>query len=166
MKEKHKQMYMRQAFAAAETSSAIRLQVGAVAINPRRNQLIASGYNALPSGVDGECETKIYLPPDAGGWIEPQEIVEKFPFKDDIGRYYLKTRPEVRHGEKNLLLNLAKSTESAYDSHIFCTHSCCLLCAMDIVDSGCSKFYYKHHYRDTSGLDYLLKNGVEVEQIN
>lgn len=34
---------------------------------------------------------KVYLPQDCGGWIEPQEIKEKFPFEDENGRYYIDT---------------------------------------------------------------------------
>lgn len=148
MKKKHLQMYMRIAEAVAETSSAVRLKVGAVAV--KNNMVIGTGYNGLPSGVGGECEyeKRIPVPICDGKWV-----------------YELTTRPEVRHGEKNLLLNLAKSTESSNGAVIFCTHACCKYCAMDIVDSGVEKFYYRHPYRSTEGIEYLVANGVQVEQI-
>lgn len=160
MKDKHKQMYMRMAEAAAITSSARRLQVGAIAV--KNNMVIGTGYNGLPSGVDGECEYTI--------WEEDEEVWEQFLneytyFTPDVGRYRLATKPEVRHAESNLLLNLSKSTESSVGSIIFCTHSCCIYCAMDIVDAGVKKVYYKHTYRSDEGLEYLKANNVEVEQI-
>lgn len=164
MKEKHKLLYMRIAEAVALTSSATRLKVGAVAV--KNNMVIGTGYNALPSGIDGECEYKEYPHPDIGGWIDPREIIQTYPLKDEGGLCYrLVTRPEVHHSELNLIINLAKSTESSQGCEIFCTHACCKACSHLIVDSGCKKFYYRNTYRDTSGLDYLISQGVEVEKV-
>lgn len=59
MKDKHKSMYMRIAEAVASTSSSKRLKVGAAAV--KNNQVIGTGYNALPQGVDGELEYKKYF---------------------------------------------------------------------------------------------------------
>ena len=75
MKQRHLQMYMRVAEAVAETSSAIRLKVGAVAV--KNNMIIGTGYNGLPSGVDGSCEYKTYLE-DELYWLfdGSQEVVE------------------------------------------------------------------------------------------
>lgn len=102
----------------------------------KNNRIISCGYNALPEHIDG-------------------------PLEDSEG----KTRPEVRHAEKNALMGLIKSSESAIGSTLFCTHSCCKFCAIDIVDAGIIKVYYKHPYRCAEGLEYLENNGVEVVQI-
>ena len=174
MKEKHKVMYMRFAEAASMTSSAKRLQVGAVAV--KNNMVIGTGYNGLPSGVDGECEDKEYVE-DTHWWLfdGSQEVdddklikfMESYPYceNDKKGFYRLITKPEVRHAEANLLLNLSKSTESSVGADIFCTHACCKFCAMDIVDAGIKKFYYRFDYRSEEGIEYLLANGVEVEKL-
>ena len=146
MKDKHLQMYMRIAEAVAETSSAKRLKVGAVAV--KNNMVIGTGYNALPSGIDGDCETLEH----PLSWAKE-------------GVDGLVTKPEVRHAEANLLLNLAKSTESSTGAIIFCTHACCKFCAMDIVDAGITKVYYREEYRSNEGLEYLKANGVEVGKI-
>lgn len=102
----------------------------------KKNNIISTGYNALPEHINGSLE-------------------------DDEG----KTRPEVRHSEKNALMGLVKSNESAVGATLFCTHSCCKFCAIDIVDSGIKEFYYRHEYRDSSGIEYLKKNGILVEKI-
>jgi dCMP deaminase len=157
MKDKHIQMYLRVAEAVALTSSAIRLQVGAVAV--KNNMIIGTGYNALPSGVDGNCEDKIY---------EHEEFhfrASDYNYKDKNGKYRLVTKPDLHHAEKNLIINLAKSTESSRDCSVFMTHSCCPSCAKMFVDSGIKEVYYIHNYRDSSGIDYLKENGVKVEQI-
>ena len=160
IKDKHKQMYMRIAEAVAETSSSKRLKVGAVAV--KNNQVIGTGYNALPSGLDGDMEDIVYF--TGGGWLYPSP--EEYPYESDFGRYKLVTLPEVRHAEKNLILSLAKSTESARGASIFLTHSCCKMCAMDLADAGITHVYYKHKYRCDEGLKYLESNGIVVEQID
>jgi len=38
------------------------------------------------------------------------------------------------------------------------------MCAIDIVDAGIVKVYYKHDFRCSEGLKYLIKHGVEVEK--
>lgn len=102
----------------------------------KNNRIISCGYNALPAHIDG-------------------------PLEDEHGV----TKPEVRHSEKNALMGLIRSPESAQGAIMFCTHSPCKLCAVDIVDSGIEKLYFKHEYRDSSGLAYLEKNGVKVIKI-
>ena len=131
MKDKHKNMYMGIAEVLAKTSSSTRLKVGSVIV--KNNNIISTGYNALPEHIDGSRE-------------------------DDEG----KTKPEVRHSEKNALMGLVKSNESAVGSILFCTHSCCKFCAIDIVDAGIKEVYYLHEYRDSSGIEYLKNNGVKV----
>lgn len=160
MKDKHKQMYMRIAEAVAETSNSKRLKVGAVAV--KNNQVIGTGYNALPAGLGGDMEDKVYF--TGGGWIDLN--LEEYPYEDDTGKYKLVSRPEVRHAEKNLILSLAKSTESARGASIFLTHSCCKMCSMDLVDVGITHVYYKHKYRCDEGLTYLRESNIIVEQID
>lgn len=115
----------------AECSSSKRLSVGAVII--KNNNIIATGYNALPAHIDGSLE-------------------------DESG----KTRPEVRHAEKNALLALVKSSESAVGATLIVTHGCCKFCAIDIVDVGIERVIYKEEYRITDGIQYLKDNGVMV----
>lgn len=162
MKAKHLQMYMRVAQAVAEASPSQRLKVGAVAV--KNNQVIGTGYNALPTSLDGPLEEQIYHT-CAGQWLSPEEIQERF-LVDEIGLYELVTKPEVRHAEKNLILSLAKSTESALRSTIFCTHACCYYCALDLVDLGITHFYYKHPYRCDKGLTLLRDSNILVTQID
>ena len=99
----------------------------------KNNRIISCGYNALAEHVNGDCE-------------------------DENG----KTRPEVRHSEANALKGLIKSSESAVGATLFCTHSSCKMCAIDIVDAGITKVDYKTEFRESDGIEYLRNNGVEV----
>ncbi len=146
MKLKHKLAYMKCAESFAECSSANRLKVGSVIV--KDNNIIACGYNALPKHIDGDVETKtVYTEPDGRIRVE------------------YKTKPELRHSEKNALMSLIRSTNTAIGASLFCTHSCCKLCAIDIVDAGILEFYYKHDYRDDSGLLYLIDKGIQVVRL-
>ena len=100
------------------------------------NRIISCGYNAHAEHINDPCEL-----PDGT------------------------TDPRVRHSEKNALMGLVRSNQSAVGAVLVCTHSCCPLCAIDIVDAGVKKVYYRHAYRDDSGIQYLLNNNVEVERI-
>jgi len=133
LKPKHIKAYMECSEAFSRCSCSERLQVGCVIV--KNNNIISTGYNALPTGLDGSLE-------DTNG----------------------NTKPEVRHAEKNALMGLIKSNESAVGATMFCTHSCCYLCSVDIVDAGIVRFIYKDEYRDISGLEYLKARGVQVEK--
>lgn len=106
------------------------------AVIVKNNRIISCGYNALPEFIDG-------------------------PLEDIHGN----TRPETRHAEKSALMGLTKSSECAVGGILFCTHSCCKFCSIDIIDAGIKTVYYRTEYRDTEGLDYLRQNGVEVIKI-
>lgn len=106
------------------------------AVIVKNNRIVSCGYNALPEHINGSLE-------DSNG----------------------NTRPEVRHAEKNALMGLVKSNESAVGAVLFCTHAMCKFCAVDIVDSGITKVYYRNLYRCSEGIEYLERNGVEVERV-
>lgn len=107
------------------------------AVIVKDNRIIGVGYNAMPEHINEPCET-------TSG----------------------ETDSRVRHAEKNALMGLLRAGISPVGSTLFCSHSCCKFCAIDIVDAGIRKVFYKHTYREDSGVQYLLANGIEVEQIS
>ena len=172
MKEKFKQVYMKTAEIFAELSHARRLHVGAIVVKDDR--IISIGYNGMPAGWDNNCEDREYMSRDAGGWLNPDEIYERWPFEEedinpDLGyarRYALKTRPEVLHAETNAISKLAKSTESGNGAAMFITHSPCLDCAKLIYQSGINSVFYRNSYRSNDGIEFLKKSGVTVEKLD
>ena len=163
MKNKHINMYMNIAQVLADTSSGVRLKVGAVLV--RDNNILSTGYNALPAAIDGPLEEKVYMKVGAGAWLDIDYIESEWPYEDVTGRYKLVTKREVRHAERSVLMNLCKTNESAVGATLFVTASCCKYCAIDIVDAGISTVIYKEEYRDTSGIQYLKDNGINVIKI-
>ena len=159
----------------AELSHARRLQVGAVIV--KDDTVISYGYNGMPAGWDNNCEDKDYMSRDAGGWLDPEEIYERWPFEETVVvandnesfetnmRYCLKTKLEVLHAESNAVSKLAKSNNSGRGADLFVTHSPCIECAKLIYQSGISSVYYRNSYRDVAGVEFLEKSGVKVTQL-
>jgi dCMP deaminase len=152
MKEKFVNAYMDVAERFAELSSARRLHVGAIVVKDDR--IISIGYNGMPAGWDNNCEYE----------------VTEFQTEYGVGSKLvntgeLKTRPEVLHAETNAIAKLAKSNESGMGATMFITHAPCLDCAKLIYQSGISSVLYRDAYRDTGGITFLEKSGIEVTQV-
>jgi len=175
MKQKFKEAYMKTAETFAGLSHARRLHVGAIIVKDDR--IISIGYNGMPADWDNDCEYKDYMSRDAGGWLNPDEIEERWPFEEKCKgeeesdlyeytrRYALKTKPEVLHAETNAIAKLARSTESGLNATMFITHSPCLDCAKLIYQSGINAVYYRDAYRNEDGVSFLKQSGIKVEQL-
>ncbi|MCB7482062.1 deoxycytidylate deaminase [Christiangramia sediminis] len=98
--------------------------------------IISDGYNGTPSGFENFCE-------DEEGY----------------------TKWYVLHAEANAILKVAGSTQSCKDATLYITMSPCKECSKLIHQSGISRLVYQIDYKDNSGLDFLEKAGVELEQI-
>lgn len=169
MKQKYIDLYIDWAKRASQLSQAVRLQVGAVIV--KDDTVISYGYNGMPAGWDNNCENKEWMSSDAGGWLDPEEIYERWPYTeyneeaDEEYRYRLKTKPEVLHAESNAIAKLAKSNNSGLGADMFVTHSPCLDCAKLIYQSGIRRVFYNENYRDDAGITFLEKSGVEVKKV-
>jgi len=95
--------------------------------------IISDGYNGTPSGFDNCCE-------DAEGL----------------------TKWEVLHAEANAILKVAASSQSCKGATLYITLSPCRECSKLIHQAGITRLVYKKAYRDTSGLEFLEKAGVEL----
>jgi len=175
MKQKYAEAHKASAEVYAKLSSAKRLNVGCVIV--KDNTIIGIGYNGMPSGWTNECENKDYMSVDAGGWLNPDEIEKRWPFKEEVKgdeepleytytrRYALKTKPEVLHAENNANAKVSRSTNPSESATLFVTHAPCLDCAKLIYQSGINSVYYRNTYRDESGVNFLKQCGVEVNHV-
>ena len=151
---------MKLAELTADLSSAVRLKVGSVIV--RDNQILATGYNGTPSGWDNNCESV-----EECHDVRDTYFADDWQYNDTSKKYTrLKTRPEVIHSESNAILKVARSTESSVNATMFCTHAPCIDCAKLIYQSGINTLYYSNTYRSESGVDFLLKSGVNVQRYN
>jgi dCMP deaminase len=106
------------------------------AIIVRDRMIISDGYNGTPSGFENFCE-------------------------DDEGY----TKWYVLHAEANAISKVARSTQSCENATLYITLSPCKECSKLIHQSGIKRVVFKEAYKDTSGLDFLKKAGIEVAQI-
>ena len=95
--------------------------------------IISDGFNGTPSGFDNCCE-------------------------DNEGL----TKWEVLHAEANAILKVAASTQSCKNATLYITLSPCQQCSKLIHQSGIKRVVFSKAYRDTTGVDFLQKAGVEV----
>ncbi|TDR20878.1 MULTISPECIES: deoxycytidylate deaminase [Flavobacterium] len=106
------------------------------AIIVKNKMIISDGYNGTPSGFENCCEDE-----------------------DNLTKWY------VLHAEANAILKVARSTQSCEDATLYITLSPCKDCSKLIHQSGIKRVVYHQEYKDTSGVDFLRKAGVEVELI-
>ena len=139
---------MKTAETFAELSHARRLHVGAIVVKDDR--IISIGYNGMPAGWDNNCE---------------DEIGHVLDVDENVVEIRLKTKPEVLHAETNCIAKLAKSNESGMGATMFITHAPCLDCAKLIYQSGIGSVIYRNSYRDTGGITFLERSGIQVEQV-
>jgi dCMP deaminase len=98
--------------------------------------IIADGYNGTPSGFDNCCE-------------------------DDAGD----THWFVLHAEANAILKVARTNNSAVGATLYLSLSPCKECSKLIHQSGITRVVFISGYKDMSGVDFLKRAGVHVDQI-
>ncbi len=168
MKEKFVHFYMGIARDAAQLSYAEKLKVGAILV--KNNNILGFSYNGTASGHDNCAETKEWMHPDAGQSYTVSEMEARWPYvgyneiTNSVWRYNLITKRDVSHAEENLLLKLARSNESSEGGILFVTHNPCFTCSRMINAAGIVKVIYENEYRDSSGIQFLLDCGIQVEK--
>ena len=95
--------------------------------------IISDGYNGTPTGFENFCE-------DDKGYI----------------KWY------VLHAEANAIAKVSSSTQSTNGATLYITLSPCRECSKLIFQSGIIRVVYNKEYKDSSGLEFLEKAGVET----
>ena len=98
----------------------------------KNRMIISDGFNGTPTGFENCCE------------------------EEGNTKWY------VLHAEANAILKVASSTQSCKDSTLYITLSPCKECSKLIHQSGIKRVVYADAYKDTTGLNFLEKAGVEL----
>ena len=106
------------------------------AIIVKDRMIISDGYNGSPSGFNNCCE-------------------------DEDG----KTLWHVLHAEANAILKVANSTNSCKGATLYLTLSPCKECSKLIYQAGITRLVFINKYKETIGLKFLEKAGLEIDQI-
>jgi len=99
--------------------------------------IISDGYNGTPTGFENPCEDE-----------------------ENYTKWY------VLHAEANAILKVASSTQSCKGSTLYLTLSPCRECSKLVYQAGIKRLVYDKAYKDTTGLEFLQKAGVEVVQLD
>ncbi|GAA4276792.1 deoxycytidylate deaminase [Aquimarina mytili] len=106
------------------------------AVIVKDRMIISDGFNGTPTGFENPCE-------DEEGY----------------------TKWYVLHAEANAISKVASSTQSCKGATLYITLSPCKECSKLIHQAGIKRIVYQVDYKDNSGLTFLAKAGVEIEQI-
>ncbi len=106
------------------------------AIIVKDRMIISDGYNGTPTGFENFCE-------DEEGY----------------------TKWYVLHAEANAISKVASSTQSCRGGTLYITLSPCKECSKLIHQAGIVRVVFSKAYRDTSGIEFLKKAGIDVTHI-
>ena len=98
--------------------------------------IISDGYNGTPSGFENPCEDE-----------------------ENYTKWY------VLHAEANAILKVAASTQSCVGATLYLTLSPCRECSKLIHQAGIKRVVYSKKYKDDSGLIFLKKAGVILNEL-
>ena len=102
----------------------------------KNRMIISDGYNGTPTGFENACE--------------------------DDSNY---TKWYVLHAEANAIMKVSASTQSSEGSTLYITLSPGTECSKLIFQSGIKRLVYHKEYKDSSGLEFLKKAGLEIFHI-
>jgi dCMP deaminase len=103
------------------------------AIIVKDRMIISDGYNGTPTGFENICEDD-----------------------ENYTKWY------VLHAEANAILKVAASTQSCKGATLYITMSPCRECSKLIHQAGIVRLVYEQAYKDSSGLEFLERAGVQL----
>lgn len=102
----------------------------------KNGTIISDGFNGTPSGFENCCETD-----------------------ENLTKWY------VLHAEANAIAKVARGNNSSEGATLYITLSPCKDCSKLIIQSGIKRVVYGMEYRDTEGIEFLKRAGVELVYI-
>jgi len=125
-------------------ATCLRRQVGAVIVKDKN--ILATGYNGAPSGVE-HCLTRGCLREQLG--IPSGE-------RHEICRGL--------HAEQNAIIQAAKHGTSIRGATLYCTNQPCGICAKMIINAGIQAIIYEDGYPDQLAAEMIAESGLKVVQ--
>ena len=123
----------------AKRSTCFRGNVAACVV--KDNNMISMGYNGPPRGED-HCHGNHCKLSDSGGCLRSV------------------------HAEENAISRARELLKNSLGRcEVYCTYSPCLDCAQVIFNSYATRFFYRYSYRLSDGLEFLVKNKVQVFRV-
>ncbi len=121
--------FMEIAYLISRRSTCLRRKVGAVIV--KQNQILATGYNGVPSGIK-HCS-------EQGGCLREKLRVPS-------GQRHELCRG--LHAEQNAIIQAAVHGLSIKGGTIYCTTMPCIVCTKMIINAGMEAVVYSEGYQD------------------
>jgi dCMP deaminase len=125
-------------------ATCLRKHVGAVIV--REKQILATGYNGAPAGMEHCLDL---------GCIRIQENIPS-------GTRHEKCR--AVHAEQNAIIQAAVHGVTIVGGTLYCTHQPCILCAKMIINAGLKRVVYENEYPDKEAIEFFKASGLEAVQ--
>jgi len=151
---------MSHAFKAAERSSCLKMQTGAVLVKNDK-YIVATGYNGVVEDALHCCDhwKQVYEESFSSTYETIDHYVQSQDFR--TAHHDWSTEHEL-HGEQNCIFTAAKSSIPTEGCTMYTVYSPCVNCAKAIKMAGITKVYYRILYvRDQRGLSFLKKCNID-----
>lgn len=126
----------------ATRSSCLRRQVGAVLV--KQNNILATGYNGVPTGITHCGET---------GCLREQLNVPSGE-RHELCRGL--------HAEQNAIIQAARHGVNIDGATLYCTTMPCIICTKMIINAGIVKIIYEEGYADELARVMIAEAEIEV----
>lgn len=136
--------FMQIAHLVATRSTCLRRQVGAILVKDRN--ILATGYNGVPSGIT-HC--------DVTGCLRDQLRVPSGE-RHELCRGL--------HAEQNAIIQAARHGSNIAASTVYCTDSPCIICSKMLINAGVKEVIYARGYPDSLSLEMLGEAGIRFHQ--
>lgn len=137
--------FMEIVFLIGKRSTCLRRRVGAVIV--KENQILATGYNGVPSGIV-HCDQQ-------GGCLREQ-------MKVPSGQRHELCRG--LHAEQNAIIQAAVHGSSIKGGTLYCTTMPCIVCTKMIINAGIKKVVYAEGYQDELAQEMMEQADIIIRQ--
>lgn len=128
----------------ATRSTCLRRGVGAILVKDRN--ILATGYNGVPSGIS-HCEQT--------GCLREQ-------MKVPSGERHELCRG--LHAEQNAIIQAARHGVNIDGATLYCTTMPCVICTKMLINAGIKRVVFSEGYADNLAREMIAESGIEVVQ--
>jgi dCMP deaminase len=126
----------------ATRSTCLRRQVGAILVKDRN--ILATGYNGVPSGIS-HC--------DATGCLRERLCVPSGE-RHELCRGL--------HAEQNAIIQAARHGINIDGATLYCTTMPCIICTKMIINAGIRAIVYGEGYADELAREMITESGISM----
>lgn len=166
----------------SELSFCKKRQVGCV-IATEDGNILSNAYNGTIKGAPNCCEdyviycSKCNKIHQVSSDVYKVSLLTKYSFTcdncgcrndfTDVKKFIQAVTNEFTlHAEQNAIVQAGELGNPIKGATVYVTTSPCKTCSKLLAKAGIKRVVYLDHYKDTSGIDFLKKLNIDVEQLS